>query len=64
MAIWWYARILIEHAVKSVLIFNYILTRRVQSFGFNQQEEEQAVKPRNAKRRRKANTTVDSDSDE
>ena len=28
------------------------------------QEEEQALKPRNAKRRKKANTVVDSDSDD
>ena len=45
--------------VKVLLIFWY-----VQSFGSHQQEEEQTMKPSNAKRRRKVNTTVDSDSDE
>lgn len=47
-----------------MLLLNSVLIYRVQSFAFNKQEEEQAVKPRNAKRRRKANTTVESDSDE
>ena len=47
-----------------VLIFNAICFWYVQSFGSYRQEEEQTVKPTNAKRRRKANTTVDSDSDD
>ena len=47
-----------------MLLLNSVRIYRVQSFAFNKQEEEQAVKPRNAKRRRKANTTVESDSDE
>ncbi|KAL9987150.1 hypothetical protein ACROYT_G001407 [Oculina patagonica] len=38
--------------------------RAASSSSESEEEEEQEVKPRNAKRRRKANTTVDSDSDE
>ena len=36
----------------------------LSTFCSHAQEEEQAVKPRIAKRRRKDNTTVDSDSDD
>ena len=59
-----FMNILWSLSAKVVLIFNAICFWYVQSFGSHWQEEEQTVKPTSVKRRRKANTTVDSDSDE